>query len=212
MVVEVELPSTPYGQGYKRPYAPSPLGAPAGSAGTGKAPPLPSPTASAYVAYNPYRPPNPIASSSTSIGASTTAKGASPLPPAPLYTSPYYYPSPTAKIPSPSTSSSPSAPTTVTQAKNYVILDTPDATPASDYSYLFGDHVDWGTLKVLPKNHPCGMSKSRSIRFHSYSPGPKLCARPPPPLPPPDNVMAVFHFVYFTGCQIISFRPLRSTL
>ena len=46
-------------------------------------------------------------------------------------------------------------PPTVTQARNYVTLDTPkEASPAQDYAYLFGSHVDWGTLNVLPKNHP----------------------------------------------------------
>ncbi|KAF8330324.1 YL1 nuclear protein-domain-containing protein [Cantharellus anzutake] len=43
---------------------------------------------------------------------------------------------------------------TITQTRNLVILDTPGATPSEDMTYLFGSHVDWGELKVLPKVRP----------------------------------------------------------
>ena len=205
MVVEVELPAAPYGPGYKRPYASSPLSVAAGSAGTARAPPIPSPSTSAFAAYNPYRPLNPSASLSNNT---RPPKGASPMPPAPSYTSPYYHPSPAAKVPSPNISASPSAPTIVTQAKNYVILDTPDATPADDYAYLFGDHVNWGTLKVLPKNHPCGVLQSRSILFVSFW----ACARLAQHLTPPDILWrAGFHLISYIRLApkiIISLRSL----
>ena len=45
----------------------------------------------------------------------------------------------------------------IMQARNLVILDTPGATPADDMMYLFGNHVDWGELKVLPKIRPSSM-------------------------------------------------------
>ena len=61
--------------------------------------------------------------------------------------------------PKPSSSTAPnpqSGPSTlmVSQTRNYIVLEAQGATPQEDMKYLFGDHIDWASLKVLPKNHP----------------------------------------------------------
>lgn len=150
LIVEVEISApTP---GYKRPYVPSPLtntSRPASNT-------LPNPPLYSPFGTNPYTrlPPTP-----SNSGAPGTTRDAHAQ--ASRYTSsPYYYP-----LPNPPTRTINPLNTVsvnngvhsrklVTQAKNYVILETPSATPSEDYQYLFGDHVDWENLKVLPKNHP----------------------------------------------------------
>jgi len=71
----------------------------------------------------------------------------------------------TPPLPKPPSSSTPSTTTLnhqsgtpssslVSQTRNYIVLEAQGATPQEDMEYLFGDHVEWGSLKVLPKNHP----------------------------------------------------------
>lgn len=158
MVVQVELPATtPSYATYKRPYTPSPLAS--SGAGLSKGPhgsigPI-------YQAYGTgsYARPGPLPFNNTPGPSKET----------PYSSSPYYRPLPAPPLKQPvsgDTSSTPSSAPgvgsvhghgkTVTQAKNYVILETPGASPAEDYKYLFGDHVDWGNLEVLPKLRPAG--------------------------------------------------------
>lgn len=157
MIVEVEISTPPTGYGnYKRPYVPGPL------LSLPRPPNVPgsTPYYSAFGNNSYGRPALP-----SSAGASGSSKDTSVTRPTPS-SSPYYYPLPnppsrtgnTAPANTLSLNSGVNSGKLVTQAKNYVILETPGASPAKDYQYLFGNHVDWGSLKVLPKNHSSGTS------------------------------------------------------
>ena len=71
----------------------------------------------------------------------------------------------TAPHPKPKPKSAPAP--MITQGRNLVILDTPGATPADDMMYLFGNHVDWGRLEVLPKIRPSSMFAIHAIHMMS---------------------------------------------
>ncbi|KAF8310842.1 YL1-domain-containing protein [Clavulina sp. PMI_390] len=156
LIVEVEVPAPPPPTSYyKRPYVPSPLAnlPPPPTAGA-KPATTPSSYYSPYLngSYTPGLPPTPKAAASSKDASSVRS-----------WSNPYQVSSPASRSPntpattSTSTSTSTATPRLgklVTQTKNYVVLHTPDSTPAEDYAYVFGDHVDWGNLKVLPKNRP----------------------------------------------------------
>lgn len=154
MIVEVEVPAP--SAGYKRPYVPGPL------PNLSRPPSNPLSNTSYYSPFgnNAYTRPAPTSANALATKDNQAARNAY---------SPYYYPLPAP--PSRTGISTTTAASTntlslnsgvhsgklVTHSRNYVVLETPGATPSEDYQYLFGDHVDWASLKVLPKNRPSGM-------------------------------------------------------
>lgn len=144
MIVEVEIPGP--SSGYKRPYV---TGPPLSNPNSGR------PAANAVASTSSPYYSSPLANTPTSFSspAGPVNKGPTSANPYSSSSSPYYHPLPAP----PSRSGNGTAPQPakyVSQSKNYVILDTPGAKPSEDYQYVFGDHVDWGSLKVLPKNRP----------------------------------------------------------
>jgi len=157
MVLEVEIPAPPPSySSYKRPYTPSPLA----NSGAGLPKGVHGPIGPMYAAYGASSYARPM------VNPSNNAAGPSTKETTPYSTSPYYRPLPPPPLKPPVSTDTSSATTAsevgsahrqgkiVTQAKNYVVLETPAASPAQDYAYLFGDHVDWGNLNVLPKLRP----------------------------------------------------------
>jgi vacuolar protein sorting-associated protein 72 len=187
---------------YRKPYTPSPLGtgalpyAPTVARPLSSSTPAPSSTptltsalttvAPIYAAYSAYSRPPALPSSSPS----PTSTATTPAPRDQLQGSPTSYyvssqPQPQNRAGNNSQKTISSPPTaangsiTVKQARNYIMLDTPKATPAEDMAYLFGSHVNWGSVKVLPRNHPSSMfatvfslcSHLRSQRIRLFSRG-----------------------------------------
>lgn len=161
------ISSLPYGSYTPYNRLPAPPGT-AASASNGRliaaAPPTTTTLPPAPLYSSPYYYPSPTKFTPTPIPTtSTTTPSCSSIPA-------------TGSRPSPSPSSRPNSPITptnggtklITQSKNYIVLETPDATPGEDYRYLFGDHVEWNKLKVLPKNHPSCASRLKLL--FAYAP------------------------------------------
>lgn len=154
VVAEVEMAGpTPSYAGYRHPYTPGPLPNTAASSSKG----IHGPVSPIYAAYGAGTYARPVVMPTNSTAG--PSKGMTPF-----SSSPYYRPLP-APPRLPASGGTLSAPgvgsvhgqsKTVTQAKNYVILETPGVSPSEDYKYLFGGHVDWGNLRVLPKLRPAG--------------------------------------------------------